>query len=171
AIRTSAPSLAKASAIARPMPLSPPVISATLPSSLPLPRLSCLLSGCGSILYSRPGLRFCCCGGCPPLRDLVRLSGEPVLRRSSALPLRALLLRGWPRSDLVFLSRAAAPERREEDCEEAERRTTMGRVSNVAGRCCNGRTKDPSGRCRAGGRRSRSGRVDSAERKPHNSLA
>ena len=35
---TSAPSLAKAMATARPMPLSPPVISATLPRSLPLPR-------------------------------------------------------------------------------------------------------------------------------------
>src|SRR5205085_12178404 len=68
------------------------------------------------------------------------------LRRSSALPLRALLLRGWPRSDLAFLSRAVAPERREEDCEEAERRAAMGGVSSVAGRCCNGRTKDPSGR-------------------------
>ena len=34
---TSAPSRANRTATARPMPLSPPVMSATLPSSRPLP--------------------------------------------------------------------------------------------------------------------------------------
>jgi hypothetical protein len=66
---TSAPSRAKAIATARPMPLSPPVISAALPSSLPLPTYECSpKSGAVDILDSSPG--GCCAGvakgGCAP---------------------------------------------------------------------------------------------------------
>ena len=63
AMATSAPSLANAIAAARPMPLSPPVTSATWPSSLPVPRYSLIFErGRGCIFDSTPGLRWCCGG-------------------------------------------------------------------------------------------------------------
>src|SRR5437899_807287 len=57
--RDITPSVAKAIATARPIPLSPPVMSATLFCSFPLP--GCFSSsalGRGFILCSRPGCRF-----------------------------------------------------------------------------------------------------------------
>ncbi len=60
---TSAPSRAKAIATARPIPESPPVISARLPSSLPLPRYdSSPWSGLGVISPVEPGADCCCAG-------------------------------------------------------------------------------------------------------------
>src|SRR5205807_7343565 len=61
----SAPSLAKAMATARPIPLSPPLISAAFPLSFPLPRC-CSYSalGRGVILCSRPGCCDWVCFGC-----------------------------------------------------------------------------------------------------------
>src|SRR5215218_3548348 len=51
-------------ATARPMPLSPPVMIATLPSSLPLPRWDgSSARGRGVISASIPGWRACFCGG------------------------------------------------------------------------------------------------------------
>src|SRR3954447_1666880 len=60
---TSAPSLAKATQTARPMPESPPVTRATRPASLPVP-VYARISSCGSgvISDSTPG-RSCCCVG------------------------------------------------------------------------------------------------------------
>ena len=56
--------LAKAIATARPIPLSPPVISAILFCNLPLPRcFSFSALGRGRILYSRPGCRARFWGG------------------------------------------------------------------------------------------------------------
>jgi hypothetical protein len=53
---TSAPSRANSTATARPMPLSPPVIRATLPASLPLPWCwGRVASGVGVISCSIPG--------------------------------------------------------------------------------------------------------------------
>src|SRR5688572_5245320 len=61
---TSAPSLAKTIATARPIPLSPPVISATLPSSFPHALyFGSLALGRGRIFDSSPGRRDCCCAG------------------------------------------------------------------------------------------------------------
>ena len=63
-ITTFAPSLANAIATARPMPLSPPVMSAVFPSSLPLPTYSfASAAGGGRIGCSRPGCCVWCCGG------------------------------------------------------------------------------------------------------------
>src|SRR4051794_5687836 len=60
---TSAPSFAKATHTARPIPESPPVTSATRPSSFPEPAYP-LIESCGSgfISDSSPG-RSSCCGG------------------------------------------------------------------------------------------------------------
>ena len=53
----SAPSRANRIATARPMPESPPVIRATLPSSLPEPfQKGASYMGCGSSAASLPGL-------------------------------------------------------------------------------------------------------------------
>src|SRR6266516_7943422 len=61
---TLAPSLAKATATARPMPESPPVISARRPSSRPRPVYPCISSaGCGLISPAVPGYGCCCAGG------------------------------------------------------------------------------------------------------------
>src|SRR6478735_5220915 len=63
AIATSAPSRANAMATARPMPESPPVISARRPSSRPVPRYDCSpWSGTGSMRPVRPG-GSCCWAG------------------------------------------------------------------------------------------------------------
>src|SRR6478609_7134198 len=74
----SAPSLAYAMATARPIPLSPPVISATLFSNLPLPPCSGpWLFGRGVMSFSSPGCRDCCCGGrCCFDGDIHILSGH-----------------------------------------------------------------------------------------------
>src|SRR5690349_9653487 len=58
-----APSRAMATATARPMPLSPPVINATLPLSLPTPGYFGVKSGRGCISRSTPGWRSCFCAG------------------------------------------------------------------------------------------------------------
>jgi hypothetical protein len=52
---TLAPSRANSTLTARPMPLSPPVISAVLPSSRPEPAKRGSNSGAGTISVSRPG--------------------------------------------------------------------------------------------------------------------
>src|SRR5438045_4289144 len=57
-IAISAPSFAKATDTARPIPLSPPVINATRPSSLPLGRRAGSSNrGRGTIVSSMPGWR------------------------------------------------------------------------------------------------------------------
>src|SRR5438094_661769 len=61
---TSAPSLAKATATARPIPESPPVTSARRPSSRPRPVYSRISSaGSGLISPAVPGYCCCCAGG------------------------------------------------------------------------------------------------------------
>jgi hypothetical protein len=81
-IETSAPSFANAIATARPIPLSPPVMIATLPLSLPVPLCfaSCDL-GRGRISDSRPGRRACCWRGWPfPFLSFFSAMLFPVLR-------------------------------------------------------------------------------------------
>src|SRR5437667_121901 len=57
-IATSAPSLANGTATDRPIPLSPPVITATFPASLLAAKYWCAFdSGCGLIFPSTPGCR------------------------------------------------------------------------------------------------------------------
>ena len=59
----SAPSRAKAMATARPMPLSPPVITAFLPASRPLPLYEVSpWSGTGFMASVVPGIGCCCFG-------------------------------------------------------------------------------------------------------------
>src|SRR6476660_249746 len=81
-----APSRAMATATARPMPLSPPVMSATLPLSLPTPGYFGVYSGRGCISRSRPGWRSCVWAGIAMelLHETKLTQGER--RRRQAVP-------------------------------------------------------------------------------------